>query len=194
MELPIRLSCDDRLELRRFEVADAPALSDAVMESLAALRSWMGWAKNEPRTPEQREGLILTSHAEWKTGTRFGYGIFREGRVTGACSLIARVGRGGLEIAYWVRTSAAGQGVATEASRALTTAAFAAGADFVEIHHDEANTASRRVPEKLGYELVETRTYEGDAPADSGRLAVWRITSDGWARRDGTAVSAKRPE
>jgi ribosomal-protein-serine acetyltransferase len=97
----------------------------------------------------------------------------------GSAGLMARIGPGGLEIGYWVHPSWTGRGVATSAAAALTDAALSLpDVDRVEIHHDEANKASGRVPEKLGYELVGEVPSSPDmiAPGDSGTVKVWRIT------------------
>jgi RimJ/RimL family protein N-acetyltransferase len=63
------------------------------------------------------------------------------------------VGPGAIEIGYWIRDAAAGRGFATEASRALTAVGFGLeGIERIEIHCATDNAASRRVPEKLGYQ------------------------------------------
>ncbi len=91
---------------------------------------------------------------------------------------MARIGAGGLEIGYWVHQALTGRGVATAASAALTEAAFGLpGIDHVEIHHDELNLASERIPVKLGYVCTGTVAARFDlAPGDSGMTKVWRIT------------------
>jgi len=56
-----------------------------------------------------------------------------------------------------------GQGLATEATAALTRVAFAvAGVDRVEVRVDPANTASLAVPRKLGF--VEEATLRRRLP------------------------------
>ena len=56
------------------------------------------------------------------------------------------------------------------------------GIDRVEIHHDRANVASSRVPQALGYELVEESARPVEAPSESGITWVWVMTEDRWAR------------
>jgi len=91
---------------------------------------------------------------------------------------MARIGPGGLEIAYWVDAAYLRQGFATAAAAALVEAAFALpGIDRVEIVHDEANVASRGVPRKLGFAEVERRPKDGPhTPGESGVDIVWRMT------------------
>jgi len=53
---------------------------------------------------------------------------------------------------YWVRTSAQGQGFATEAANALVRYAFAAlGMRRIGLTHSAGNDASRRIAERLGF-------------------------------------------
>jgi RimJ/RimL family protein N-acetyltransferase len=109
---------------------------------------------------------------------RAGDADLNSGEPAGSAGLMARIGNGGLEIGYWVHPAHTGRGVATAASTALTGAAFGLpGIDHVEIHHDELNLASERVPVKLGYTCAgTTATVVELAPGDSGGTKVWRIT------------------
>lgn len=55
-------------------------------------------------------------------------------------------------IGFWVRKSAQGQGVATEAANSLVRYAFAAlGMRRIGLTHSSGNEASRRIAERLGF-------------------------------------------
>jgi RimJ/RimL family protein N-acetyltransferase len=54
------------------------------------------------------------------------------------------------------------------------------GIDIVEIHHDAANVASARVPEKLGYVEALRRDVEIDSPGEVGVEVIWEITRAAW--------------
>ncbi len=89
-----------------------------------------------------------------RRGRDFTYGIFdrEETRLLGGAGLHPRVGPGGLEIGYWVRASAARQGIATEVAAALARAGFeVCEADRIEIRIEPANEASLGVPRRLGF-------------------------------------------
>lgn len=63
--------------------------------------------------------------------------------MVGGTGLHTRVGPDAFEIGYWIRTDAAGAGLATEASAALTrTALELCGAERVELRIDPRNEAS----------------------------------------------------
>ena len=171
------------VELRHLREEDAEAFNAAVHESLDELRPWMPWAAAEPRPVAQRLELIRTWAAEHAGGGDESYGIFLDGTVAGACGLHRRIGEGGLEIGYWVRTADTGRGIATEAARQLCARAFDDPAvDHVEIHHDRANAASARIPAKLGFERVGENPEAPEAPGEEGVEVVWRLTRDAWRR------------
>lgn len=177
--------------LRRWTVDDAPALHEAVLASVEHLRPWMAWVAHEPMTLAERRGRIATWDEAWRAGGDVVYGAWRDGVVVGGSGLHRRIGEGGLEIGYWVHVDHVGQGVATAVARAATAAAFTvAGIDRVEIHHDVANRASGRVPDKLGYEQIgDGPTVRGEqAPAETGIDRIWRTTCATWATSTSTST------
>jgi RimJ/RimL family protein N-acetyltransferase len=171
-----------RLVIRVLVASDAGELHRAVTENVEHLRPWMPWIAFEPLGVRDREKLI----AEWATdrerGSGTGYGIFLDGRYIGGTGLHARVGRGALEIGYWIDRSHEGRGYVTETAAALTEAALAIdGVDLVRIHTDINNHRSAAVPSRLGYAMAEVITRPVEAPGEAGKLQVWRATPGTWA-------------
>ena len=79
-----------------------------------------------------------------------------------------------IEIGYWIAGSQTRRGFATSAAAAITEVALALpGVRRVEIHCDEANTASAAIPRKLGYRLDHVEVRKPEAPGESGRLMIW---------------------
>jgi ribosomal-protein-serine acetyltransferase len=170
----------EQLVVRRWRDADVPALHEAVLASLDELRPWMPWAANEPLPLAERVDLVTGWHALWDSGDRM-CGMFVGDEVVGGCGLHQRIGPGGQEIGYWVRTGRTGRGYATAAARALTDMAFTMpGVDRVEIHHDVANHASGRVPAKLGYSHVGDVAHPVEAPGETGTHSIWRMFRNSW--------------
>jgi len=145
-----------RLELRAVDAGHGAASNAAMAESIEELRPWMPWAK-EMQTLDQSEANVRETRSKWLARSTLDFCWFR--KVDGLL-----VGRGGLhtidwtvpklEIGYWVRTSCAGQGYATEGALALVTfARDVLGARRIEIGSDARNIASRRVAEKCGFVL-----------------------------------------
>lgn len=180
---PARIETE-RLVIRRWRVEDAPLLRAAVDSSLDHLGAWMPWALSEPSTLEETESRLARYREAFDGGTDFVYGVFdeRESIVVGGTGLHTRIVEGGLEIGYWIRASETRRGYATEAARALTTAGLrVAGVVRVEIHCDPRNAISRRIPERLGYRLVETRRADKLTPDGRPRdTAVYEMTRERW--------------
>jgi RimJ/RimL family protein N-acetyltransferase len=143
-----------RLVLRCWEPPDAPLMKASVDESLDHLRPWMPWAADEPQELQQKIDLIRRFRGDFDLGEDFVYGIFNreETRVLGGTGLHTRVGKNAREIGYWIHKDFINQGLATEASAALTRVAFEIdGIRRLEIHVAVENTRSAAVPRKLGY-------------------------------------------
>jgi ribosomal-protein-serine acetyltransferase len=176
----------ERLVLRQWDAADEPALSAAIAASLEHLRPWMPWAGGEPVPAPDRIRWIEQMHREWAAGGDVVLGMVRtDGAVVGGTRLHPRAGPETHENGYWVHAEHACRGYATEASAALTDVAFTLPEiEFVEIHHDRANAASRRVPEKLGFTMTgECVPTDPPAPGEDRVHWCWRTTRADWLAR-----------
>lgn len=155
------LDVPERLETRRLAMhatrsGHGVLIHEAFMESHADLRPWLPWAV-ERQSLEQAERHCREMQARWHAREEIDF-LFLD-RGDGAF-----IGKGGLhtidwsvpkfEIGYWIRTSRARQGFATEAAIGLAEfARTSLGARRVEICCDARNVASRRVAEKSGFAL-----------------------------------------
>ncbi len=171
----------------RIDPARTPQAVAAINASLDHLRPWMAWAQ-EPATDESLGAFFAEAQAAWDARRDFGYTIVdaADTEVLGGCGLHGRLGPNGLEIGYWVRVDQAGRGLATESARALTDAAFGIpGIELVRIRCEEANVASARVPEKLGYAFLGVEVPH-DGPCASRPTQTWVVARETWmAQRDG---------
>jgi RimJ/RimL family protein N-acetyltransferase len=171
----------DEFVLRRYQVEDASALADAVSESLEHLRPWMPWIALEPTTLKDRVKLFAQWDRDWSEGVQYSYGMFRETRVVGGAGLMRRIATDGLEIGYWVHAEFVGRGFATRAAGVLTTLGLSlSGVSHIEIHHDKANVASGRVPQKLGFDMVGEQPAKAEAPGNTGVNLIWRMDLSRW--------------
>jgi ribosomal-protein-serine acetyltransferase len=160
--------------LRRHRDDDLDAVFAAVTESRDHLRPFMPWAVDYTR---QTAWEFLTAAARrWEEGSEYRYAIVAGGVLAGGCSLMARIGPGGLEIGYWVRQGYTRRGLATAAAAALVGQAFRLpGVDRIEIVTDELNVASAGVPRKLGFTEAGRRPIDPPALAGTGVGVVWRL-------------------
>jgi RimJ/RimL family protein N-acetyltransferase len=138
------------------------------LDSWDELVKWMPWTKQGIGTEEEAEKIVRSNYAKF---------ILREDMMMTAFdrSTGQKVAMGGLhrfdwefrrfEIGYYVRTSLHNQGIATELANALTRFAFGAlSARRVEICAATKNAASRRVIEKLGFQLESLRELDALLP------------------------------
>jgi RimJ/RimL family protein N-acetyltransferase len=170
--------------VRQWVEADVPALNAAITASVEHLRPWMAWVSGEPETVGRRTERVVRWRRQWEEGGDSVLGVFLDGEPIGAAGLHRRIGEGGVEIGYWIHTDHVGKGYATEATRALTGAAFhIEGIDRAEIHHDKANIPSSRVPEKLGFTLADEKPRTPNAPSEIGIERVWVMTREQWTKR-----------
>ena len=146
----------ERLVIRPHRPHDGRALFEAIVESLTELRRWpasMGWALEEP-SEAQSEAFCRMSAEEFKS--RRDFPLLLTDRTSGEI-----VGSSGLhrpdwsvpkmEIGWWVRTSRRGQGLITEAARAILEFGFSElGARRISALVDVENEASCRVCERIG--------------------------------------------
>ncbi len=167
--------------LHRWCPADAGGLLAVVERSRDHLMPFMPWARRYDAASAAE--YLRGCEAAWTDREHFDYRIAAADgseRILGCTSLMARIGPGALEIGYWVRGDRVRRGIATHAAAALTVAGLALpGVDRIEIHHDVANAASAGVPIRLGYrwggecDRLPGRNPDGEASAETGRLAVW---------------------
>jgi RimJ/RimL family protein N-acetyltransferase len=165
----------ENLVLRAWRASDAPLLRDAIDSSLDHLRAWMPWAMNEPASLEDTFARLAGYAAKFDAGEDFVYGIFNrdETSVLGGTGLHPRIAADGLEIGYWIRADQVRRGFAVEAARALTEAGLAVpDVVRIQIHCDPANVVSRRIPERLGYRLIEHRSDDTIDPRGLPRDTV----------------------
>jgi ribosomal-protein-serine acetyltransferase len=149
-EVPPPVSRDVRLaggevELRPLEVEHAVAFDEAVRESAAELEATMPWWRPDATVADQETWARFTRDA-WAQGTLYAFVVLGgDGRLLGACSLegVDRR-RSSANLSYWVRTSAAGRGVARTAARLLAGWGVGPlGLHRVEISMVTSNAASR---------------------------------------------------
>lgn len=178
---PERLELPGGELLVRTDPARTARAVAAVNASLDHLRPWMAWAQ-EPATEASLGAFFAEAQVAWEARRDFGYSIVDAGdtEVLGGCGLHGRLGPHGLEIGYWVHVDHSGRGLATEASRALTDAAFGIpGIERVRIRCEERNAASARVPEKLGYTSLGLEVPD-DGPCAARSTQTWVVERDAW--------------
>ncbi len=171
---------DGVVTIRPYEATDVDGLFEAAAESIADISPWMEWS---------HPGYDRSETAEWVEAqpalrTRGDMPMIvidaADGAVLGSAGIndVDPVHRS-CNVGYWIRTSAAGRGLAVRAAR-LSVIYALADRDLVraEIVVDVTNTRSTRVAEKLGavHEgIARHRLYHHGAAHDAH---VYSLTRD----------------
>jgi RimJ/RimL family protein N-acetyltransferase len=173
----------DRLLVRAPRPGDGATLHASIVETLADLRerpSSLPWAMQE-QTVERSEEFARRGAANWILRADFPVLAFlrSNGEHVGNCGLHrfnweTRV----FEIGWWCRKRFQGQGLITEAARAMTDFAFThLGARRVWCMADDENPRSWRVAERLGFEHEGTLKSERCDPDGTRRtMRVYATT------------------
>jgi ribosomal-protein-serine acetyltransferase len=152
LAIPESLSGGGRISLVPVEASQTNGLYEAIVESRDEIAPWMEWMHPEYSIADTEQWVAHCQKA-WEVDSMFAFTIFENltGQTLGGCSILNRpVHRNGM-IGYWIRTSRAKQGFATEATGLLAQFGFAQlGLIRIEIIAASGNTASQRVAEKVG--------------------------------------------
>jgi RimJ/RimL family protein N-acetyltransferase len=159
-----------RLSLRAPRIGDGPQVYEAVGESLSELRSFLSalpWVAGE-QSAANSEAWCRNSASNFIARRDMPFLIFERGSgrllaVTGLHRMEWAVPKA--DVGYWCRTSAARQGVVSEAVDALVRVAFdTLRMERLEIITDERNVASRRVAERCGFEFEGIHRHAQRSP------------------------------
>ncbi len=143
---------DGVISLRHYKVEDAEDLYSAVRESMRELGAWMSWCHKDYSIEESRAWLAQREEAR-RSGQEYDFRISdaRTGEYLGATGLNQFNVHRAANLGYWIRTGAAGRGVATRAARMVARFGFEElKLVRIEIVAAVGNLASQRVAEKVG--------------------------------------------
>jgi RimJ/RimL family protein N-acetyltransferase len=157
--------------------AHAEALFQAAIDSRPELLPWMPWAR-EPSLEGTRHQTESSEHA-WSADEEYHFCVIEPAtrQVLGVAGL-NRDGAGSAELHYWIRSDRSGQGLTTEACRALIDwAPRALAVRRLTLWAGRDNTASRRVAAKLGFAHLGPLDWQpegghGQFPAESYELLL----------------------
>ena len=164
---------NDSLFIRPFKNTDSKALYEAAHESIEDISPWMTWC-HEIFSLDDSEKCIESSTEDWSKGNEYNFAIInqRNGTLLGVCGLNKIDNDNRIaNIAYWVRSSRKGKGIASSVVRLLARFAFEElKLNRVEIIPAIGNKASQRVAMKAGATkegilrkriVVRDKTYDG---------------------------------
>lgn len=168
----------ERLLVRPYGPADARSLLEAVQESLDTVGRWLPWC-HPGYAIEDAQAWIAQCGLSIDTGSGFDLGVFckASGALLGSVAINQiRRSEGIGDIGYWLRQSAQGRGLASEALSGLPALGFEALAlSRLEIVVAVGNLPSRRLAERSGAHfegIAANRLRIAEAPVDAWIYAL----------------------
>jgi ribosomal-protein-serine acetyltransferase len=139
-------------EVRVLQRQHAAELFAMVEECREHLREWLPWV-DDTRSAADSERFIADSVAQLASNQSFQAGIFQRGLLVGVIGYHPIDWRNRkTALGYWLAPEAMGQGLMTQASRALLDHGFRElGLARIEIRCATQNKRSRAIPERLGF-------------------------------------------
>lgn len=152
-----------RLLVRVARPGDGVVFNRAISESLDRLRPWLAWVTPAP-TPAESEFSCRRAYARLLLNEDLMAFFFLKdtGQLVGGSGLHnAKWDLRQFEVGYWGHSAYAGQGLICEGVRALVQYSLVElRASRVFLTTDEMNIASRRLAEKVGFQLEGTLRHE----------------------------------
>ena len=161
------------LVLRGVSPYDALSHKEMCQASAGYLGSYLGWAINSHNWSMKEHLTWLIRHAKVPQPYE-SYGAFIDNRMVGFFSYSAAKDFLGTQICYLVDQRCAGMGIATEVLETLVQKAFTLkGFEYVELHIDVDNLASKKVATKVGFSPAVSYSCAGGGSQGSGHMQVW---------------------
>lgn len=160
-----------RLTLRPPEPGDAAALVRGLGNFAVAQ-----WTGRIPHPYGHADAEAYIAHCQALPDHALGLLIIHDGEVIGGIGIEGELG-------YWLAEPYWGQGIATEAARAVTDHAFTAlGCSGLDASYQLGNTASRRILLGLGFTETGEGTGFSKARQQETRLMLLNLTRAGWQK------------
>lgn len=163
VEFPMRIETE-RLYIQPCLPGDGKIVYEAIQASKNELKPWLHFVNKDQTVVEIEEG-VRRSYAKFILREDFRLHIFRkEDHVFVGSTGLHRINWDirMFEIGYWCDSRHHKNGYITEAVEGLTKFAFdTLQANRIEIRCDPLNINSRRIPEKLGFNLEGTLQKSG---------------------------------
>jgi ribosomal-protein-serine acetyltransferase len=186
LQLPTKI-LGKRCILRPYRSGDGAAIFNAITEDVSDLMQWLAWPINH-KTAEDSENYARDMAGKW---------ITREALILGIFSLDEKTLYGGcgfhgfdwsvpmLEIGWYLRKSARGQGIATEAVSLACTLAF----DHMKVNRvwgscDGLNVRSAKLFERIGFAReAHLRGHRRDHHGNIRDTIVYGMLARDWSAR-----------
>jgi ribosomal-protein-serine acetyltransferase len=160
-------------EVRDISIADAADYQRAFNASADHLEKYLEWGASATQFDLKRcQDILMKIAAERYPDKTFA--ICSWGKLVGEINFGGGSRHDGLQITYWVGKNNVGKGLCTKAVKKLMDKAFLMeNINFLEIHADKNNLASKKVAKKAGFIHYDSYEYEGSGSEGMGVMDVY---------------------
>jgi ribosomal-protein-serine acetyltransferase len=172
------------VEIRQFELPDAPTIFDLVEQNREYLREWLPWV-DYTQSPADVEAFIERASQQLADGRGPNAGVWVDGRLGGTigCHPIDWANRN-CSIGYWLDAALQGKGLMTRCCLSLLDYVF----DDLFLHRvtircGTGNTRSCAIPARLGFQregVMREAEWVNNRWID---LVVWGMLAADWRAR-----------
>ena len=151
-----------------------PAMIKAVWSSHQQLRGFIGWARFSRSWNAKSINRFIDSHInDVLPNQHFVFTIGEE--IVGVGSLVRSYSPLDSQISLWVVSEHHGKGIGKAIVQTLEQVAWLIwGNRALFYEHDSQNEASKKLPQRCGFELSHTRNIEKSAEQESGFWFCWK--------------------
>jgi RimJ/RimL family protein N-acetyltransferase len=162
-------------DFRVLTMNDFPEFAQAYRESIESMSTYLDLGYFSQQRPYLE--MLKYFRTMMKSQRVDLFGIFDEKKLLGVANYYwTQYSENGTQITLWMRQGVKHKGVGTYFMKRLTSHAFyKKGFRFAELIIDEQNLASRRMAEKVGYELMEILDVKTQGRLGSGRYCRYII-------------------
>jgi RimJ/RimL family protein N-acetyltransferase len=154
-------------------ILDAEDYQKSFSESGDYLEKYLDWGERAVKYDLGTCKQIIKNIGAEKFPSRT-FAICSKGRLVGEINFGEGSRKDGLQITYWVSKRSAGQGLCSRAVKQLVDkASLMEDINFLEIHADKGNLASKRVAQKAGFIHYDSYEYKDCGTEGMGIMDVY---------------------
>jgi ribosomal-protein-serine acetyltransferase len=161
----------------------AAEIANLVRENLEHLKVWMPWAKDD-YSLESAHFYISDNLQQLADGTGFANNIVYQGKICGQIGFHhLDAGNKSVKMGYWIAANLQGRGIVTKCCRAFIDYGFdELNLNRVQINCNVENTKSRRIPERLGFQLEGVQRQAEKLNNRFGDWAIYAMLKEDWEK------------
>lgn len=162
----------------------AAEITNLVRENLEYLKAWMPWAKDD-YSLESARSYISDNFQQLIDETGVANNIVYAGKICGQIGFHdLDSSNKSVKMGYWIAANLQGRGIVTKCCRAFIDYGFdELDLNRIQINCNVGNIRSRRIPERLGFELEGIHRQAEKLQDGFGDWSVYAMLKQDWNKK-----------